>query len=153
MSASENYVEISHLGTPFIFEIATCKLAVTEQGLDFGVFTKPNKMSPFGHLSPPHLHIEAATVRASSIDELKCEELQVAIGWDTDEESKDDNIFRIYISQHEALNNNCVRISRRPNDDIEIRWSAESQDFLDFRNPNCSVEVSCVIDVANLSDC
>jgi hypothetical protein len=146
MIAQQNQVVITHLGEPCIFEIARCELNITEDGLDLDVFTKPNRDCPLGHLSAPEVHIESATVNSTSIHDLNEEHLNVAVGWDTDEASKEDNIFRIYISQHEALNNNRVKIVRTQDKRIEIRWYAEAQDFLDFQNPDCSVEVFCVID-------
>jgi hypothetical protein len=83
------------------------------------------------------------------MEELNEEHLNVAVGWDTDEVSKEDNIFRIYISQHEALNNNRVQIMRMEANQVHIRWHSESQDFLDFRNPDCTVDVDCIIDCSS----
>ncbi len=146
MIAQQNQVVITHLGEPCVFEIDRCELSITGEGLDLDVFTKPNRDCPLGHLSAPQLHIESATVNAKSIQDLIEEHLNVAVGWDTDEAIKEDNIFRIYISQHEALNNNRVTIVRYQDQRIEIQWCAEAQDFLNFRNPDCTVEVYCVID-------
>lgn len=146
MSTQKNQVVITHLGEPCVFEIERCELSISEDGLDLDVFTNPNRGCPLGHLSAPTIHIESGTVGVKTIEALTAEELNVAVGWDTDEETKEDNIFRIYISQHEALNNNRVKITRNQDRQIEIRWHADAQDFLDFRNPNCTVEAYCVIE-------
>lgn len=146
MLAKPNQVVITHLGEPCVYEIERRELSVTSSGLDLDVYTKANKECPLGHLSAPELHIEYATVAATSREELIDEELNVEVGWDTDEESKEDNIFRIYISQHEALNKNRVKIVRNPANQIEIQWTAKAQDFNYFKNPDCSVHVYCVID-------
>ena len=146
MLAKPNQVVITHLGEPCVYEIDRCELSVTSDGLDFDVYTKKNKECPLGHLSAPELHIEYGTVTATTRAELTNEELNVEVGWDTDEESKEDNIFRIYISQHQALNKNQVRIIRNQANQIEILWTSEAQDFNYFKNPNCSVHVHCVID-------
>jgi hypothetical protein len=145
MTAQENQVVIFHLGEPCVFEIDRSELKVTDGGLDLDVFTRPNRDCPLGHLSAPQLHIESATVNATSIDNLTEEQFEVEVGWDTDEVRKEDNIFCIYISQHAALNNNEVRILRRPGNRIEVVWRSEADDFVDFRNPTSRVEVFCVI--------
>lgn len=146
MTAQENQVVIFHLGEPCVFEIDRSELAVTERGLDLDVFARPNVGCPLGHLSAPILHIESATVNAASIDELTEEEFEVEVGWDTDEVQKEDNIFRIYISQHAALNKNTVRIVRRRDGRIEVVWCSEGErDFNDFRGPAGRVEVFCVV--------
>ena len=152
MIAQQNQVVITHLGKPCVFNIDRCELNITKRGLDLDVFTKPNRECPLGHLSAPTIHIESATVGADAIEALTEEELNVAIGWDTDDETKEDNIFRIYISQHEALNNNRVTIVRNQGKQIEIRWHASAQDFLDFRNPDCTVEAYCVIESGSSED-
>lgn len=144
MRAQENQVVIFHLGEACVFDIDRSELTITDRGLDLDVFTRPNVGCPLGHLSAPHLHIESATVNATSIDDLTEEQFDIEVGWDTDEVSKEDNIFRIYISQHAALNNNKVRIVRRPGNRFEVVWRSESRDFLDFRNPESHVEVFCV---------
>jgi hypothetical protein len=145
MTAQENQVVIFHLGEPCVFEIDRSELKVTDRGLDLDVFTRPNPDCPLGHLCAPELHIESATVKATSTHDLTDELFEVAVGWDTDEAQKEDNIFRIYISQHAALNKNRVRIVRRPGNRIEVVWRSEGErDFLDFRNPAPCVEVFCV---------
>ncbi len=146
MIARENQVVIFHLGEPFVFEIDKCSLKISDDGLDLDVWTRPNLDCLLGHLSAPSLHIESATVTANSLEDLKVERLDVASGWDTDAERKEDNIFRIDIGQHEALNNNRVYIAQRPDSRIEIRWHSEAQNFLDFRDPDCSLEVFCFMD-------
>ena len=152
MIAQQNQVVITHLSEHCVFDIDRCELKITGDGLDLDVFTKPNRDCPLANLSAPTIHIESATVAAKTIEDLTEEELNVAVGWDTDEEIKEDNIFRIYISQHEALNNNRVSIVRNPDKQIEIKWNADAQDFLDFRNPNCTVEVYCVIEWGSPKD-
>ena len=149
MIARRNQVVITHLGEPCVFDIARCKLSITEAGLDLDVFTNPNRDCSLGHLSAPTIHIESGTVGAKSLETLASEELNVAVGWDTDEEAKKNNVFRIYISQHEALNNNRVKITRNQDNEIEIWWQADAQDFLDFRNPGCKVEAYCVIEAGS----
>ncbi len=144
MHAQENQVVSTHLGEPCVFEVESCELSITENGLDLNVCTKPNLDCPLGHLAAPELHIESASVNAERVDELTEEHLRVAVGWDTDEAAKENNIFRISISQHEALNNNQLQITRKRNE-LHIRWHSEAQDFIDFRNPDCTVEVYCVI--------
>ena len=74
------------------------------------------------------------------------ERFQVEVGWDTDEVRKEDNIFRICISQHAALDENKVRIVRRPCNRIEVVWRSVSQNFEDFRDPPSRIEVFCVIE-------
>ena len=149
MNAKQNQVVITHLGEPCVFDIDRCELNITKHGLDLDVFTKPNRECPLGHLSAPTIHIESATVGAKAINDLVEQELTVAVGWDTDEETKEDNIFRIYISQHAALNNNRVTIARNRSGQIEIKWFSDAQNFLDFRNPACTVETYCVIEVGS----
>ncbi|MBL8812826.1 MAG: hypothetical protein JNM43_21855 [Planctomycetaceae bacterium] len=149
MIAHRNQVVITHLGEPCVFDIEKCKLSISEAGLDLDVFTNPNRDCPLGHLSAPTIHIESGSVGAKSLEALTAEELDVAMGWDTDEETQNRNIFRIYISQHEALNNNRVKITRNQDKEIEIRWQAEARDFLDIRNPGCKVDVYCVIEAGS----
>ncbi len=152
MIAQQNQVVITHLGEPCVFDIDRCEMNITENGLDLNVFTHPNRECPLGHLSAPTLHIESATVGASTVEDLTEEELNVAVGWDTDAETKENNIFRIYVSQHEALNNNRLKIVRSQGRQIEIKWSADAQDFLDFRNLDCTVEVYCGIESGSSKD-
>jgi len=152
MIAEENQVVITHLGEPCVFEIDRCELRITEDGLDLDVFTHPNRECPLGHLSAPTIHIESATIKAKTVGDLEKEELNVPVGWDTDEETKEDNVFRIYISQHEALNNNRVTIVRSQEARIEIQWFADAQNFLDFRDPDCTVEAYCVIQIDSSKD-
>ena len=146
MSAQQNQVVITHLGEPCVFDIERCELSIGDDGLDLNVFTNPNRDCPLGHLSAPTIHIESGTVNAKTIDTLTEEELNVAVGWDTYEERKEGNIFRIYISQHAALNNNRVKITRNQDQQIEVKWTADAPDFIDFRNPDCTVEAYCVIE-------
>jgi hypothetical protein len=93
MIAQQNQVVITHLGEPCVFDIDRCELSITEDGLDLDVFTNPNRNCPLGHLSAPTIHIESATVNAKTIEELTKEELNVPVGWDTDDDPKADNIF------------------------------------------------------------
>lgn len=88
MSAQQNQVVITHLGEPCVFEIERCELAIGDRGLDLDVFTHPNRDCPLGHLSAPTIHIESGTVSAKTVEGLTAEELDVAVGWDTDEETK-----------------------------------------------------------------
>jgi hypothetical protein len=50
------------------------------------------------------------------------------------------------------LNNNRVEIARNQKRQIEIKWQADAQDFLDFRNPDCTVEAYCVIEGGSSKD-
>lgn len=147
MRAKPNQVVVTHLGEPCVYEIDHCELNLTDRGLDLDVFTRPNDACPLAHLGEPTFHIESATVDAYTIEGLTEEYLSVDVGWDTDDERKEDNIFRVCISQHLALDNNRVEMVRNQNDQFEIKWTATAQDFIDFRNPDCTIEVHCVIEL------
>lgn len=140
-------LSIDHLGAQFQYDIQSVELGLSAGLLNLEVTTVANASSPFSHLAPPTLHIEDAVVSVMSLDELGTEEVNVPVGWDTDTSTKTDNIFRIYINQHLALNNNHLTLRRTDVSHLAIDWTCECQNILWYRNPNNRLRLNCLVPV------
>lgn len=146
MTDRQNTLTINHLGEDVVHGIAEVKLEVNDGQLNLEAKAIRNESGPFSHLSSPALYIEDATVSASSKSAIASEEIVVDDGWDTDEIEKEDNIFRICINQHLALNNNRVTL-RRVDDQIEVDWTCTCQNVLDFRDADNELRLHCSIPI------
>lgn len=142
----KNALTINHLGEDVVHELSDIKLEVADSQLNLEIKAIRNQNGPLSHLSSPALYIEDATVSASSKSAIVAEEISVERGWDTDGIEKEDNIFRICISQHLALDNNRVRL-RRVDDQIEIDWTCTCQNVLDFRDADNELRLQCSVSI------
>lgn len=127
--AAENSVLIHHQDGLCEYRIADVRLRLIGGSLDIEIKTDKNRDCPLGGLGAPRLYVESATVAARSIATLQYEKVVVPVGWDTDEASKDDNIFRIYLGAHFAMDNNVLSIERVGSDEFLIAWDADSVDL------------------------
>jgi hypothetical protein len=141
--AAENTVVIYHQDGLCEYRVSEVRLRVVGGSLDLEIETERNPTCRLSGLGSPKLYVEAATVRAVSLAKLEREEIVVPIGWDTAEISKFDNIFRIYLSAHFALDNNVLTIERVDRDAVHIVWEADSVDlnYYDDRAKRNRVEV------------
>ncbi|MEO0536163.1 MAG: hypothetical protein AAF215_20100 [Cyanobacteria bacterium P01_A01_bin.123] len=137
----DNRIIIHHQDGTCPFNVANIKLSVKDGKLDLEIETHENEDCVLGFLPSPTLYVENTEVTARTLAELTREELDVPIGWNTD-----DNIFRIYIGQHQALDHNKVTIRRRNPTEIEIDWKSDAVDFnyYDERARRNVIEAHCV---------
>ena len=126
-----NSVIIRHQDGLCVFEIETIELRVTKDGLNMEIETKENSDCVLGFLPPPSLFIENAIVPVNCLEDLGQEQIDVniGVGWNFDEASKQNNVFRIYIGQHQSLDNNHLSIERISPTEIKISWIADAVDF------------------------
>jgi len=145
--AKYGQVTVFHQEGTCVYEISGAAMTISDGELDMGITTSENKDCRLGILGPPSLAIESASVSAADMSELTEEEINVAVGWDTEEEIKEDNIFRIYLAEHHALDNNKVLISRCGPEEITVSWRADATDFnyCDERAKRNAVEVQLTL--------
>ena len=91
-----NTVEIQHLDGSVVYDLRVSAFSLEDGLLNMDLKAEPNPSGPFAHMGAPTLYIEHATVDASSLEGLVSQRLDVKTGWDTEEDEKEDNIFRIY---------------------------------------------------------
>jgi hypothetical protein len=125
------------------YGVKNIRLEVSARGLALELEAEENPDCALGSFGAPTLYVEAATVSATSLADLEREYIDVPVGWDTDEASKEDNIFRIYIGEHFALDNNKVAIERIGPGEFRLRWSADAADlnYYDERAKRNRIEV------------
>ena len=145
MPLETDMLEIKHLAETVVYRVSNVQCAIDAGRLNVEVETTPIEGGPFSHLSNPTLFIENATVHVDSLSAIEHEKIDVETGWDTDEQQKSDNIFRININQHLALNNNHLIVRRTTSSEIEIEWRCTCQNILDFRDTDNELKLSCSV--------
>jgi hypothetical protein len=125
----DNTVLIHHQDGLCEYRISRVRLTIQGGSLDLEISTERNPECSLGGLGSPTLYVESASVQAASPPELQREDVNVLVGWDTDELSKSDNIFRIYLGEHFALDNNVLAIERVNIHELRLRWEADCVDL------------------------
>ncbi len=143
MESKENQVVIYHLNEPYAFEVAEVDWFLEDGEFDLEIKTKGN--ADFGDPCDPKLAMESVIVDANNIYELEREVVEVEVGWDTEEESKENNIFRTYLNAHLPVDNNKVELQRRSPTEVEVHWKGVSQNMWWYKNPPSIIEVFCVL--------
>ena len=138
----KNEVMVRHQDGDCLFQIDFISLEIDEDGLSLEIETRDNQDCVLGFLPPPSLCIEFAPLSVSTVEELQREVLKAHIGWDP-EGNSEENVFRIYMGQHQGLDNNEVVLSRDNGGNISIHWTSQTNDFkyYDHRAQINSVEV------------
>ncbi len=141
-----NTLTIRHQDGDCVYDVESVMLNVDANGLDLEISTKENPDCVLGFLPAPSLYVESGTISVSTAAELQSEKLQVSSGWDTEDGEKEDNIFRIYIGQHQALDNNILTLERTESGQVQIYWVSDSVDFnyYDDRAKRNELELSAV---------
>ena len=124
-----NTVVIHHQDGDCRFTICRVELTLADRELDLEIETDENPDCPLGFLPPPLLVVESADIGAANLGELEDARLEVARGWEGDDATTERNVFRVYIGQHEALDDNRLSLRRLDERTIAIHWTAESEDF------------------------
>ena len=142
-----NHITIHHQDGICVYPVARMYLQIVNGVLNLEVEAGTNKECPLGFLPEPTLYVEDADVAARSIVDLGEEKLLVPFGWDDESgEEKTSNIFRIYIGQHQSLDNNVLQLRRLSDASVEILWQSDAPDFnyYDGRAKRNKVDVRCV---------
>jgi hypothetical protein len=124
----ENQVAIYHQDETVAVAIKSIQLRVQQGYLNVEIETLSDERTSLG-MGEPTLYIEEVLLSVQTLEELLFEEISVPVGWDTEEESKEDHIFRIYLHGHYALDNNKLTLRRVSPEAIELIWEADADDF------------------------
>lgn len=142
-------VTIYHQDSVCNFPVSHVRFEVIDNVLNLEIETGENRACVLGFLPSPTLYIEDAPVLAKSAGEIFDEQLTLPLGWEDEAvNEKTKEIFRIYIGQHEPLDNNSLKIRCVNESLLEILWFADAVDFnyYDERATRNRLEVRCLFE-------
>ena len=137
---------IKHQDGDCVFQISAVEVEYFETGLDLTVTCHKNRYCVLGFLPAPKLYLENINISKNMFSESKEHKIEIPFGWENDAgEEKEDNISRIYIGQHQPLNENIISLEKINSNSYKLSWSSEAPDFnyYDERARNNKLELNC----------
>ncbi len=126
----KNQILIEHQDGDCLYTVKSVEMKLHEDGLDMEIDSHENKDCFLGFLPSPTLYLEDVTISAHSIREINNEVISIRHGWeDSDGTEKFSEISRIYIGQHQPLDNTKIILKRISDNEIEISWESDAPDF------------------------
>ena len=137
---------IKHQDGDCVFQVSSVEVEHFETGLDLTVTCHENRDCVLGFLPAPKLYLENINISKNMFSRNMEHKIEISLGLYNDVgEEKEDNVSRIYIGQHQPLNENTIFLEKINSNSYKLSWYSEAPDFnyYDERARNNKLELNC----------